>query len=238
MMQSRVRFSDFAAIVALTALSSGCAGSPPEATEIRPAVSTAEMNAEIVREVEEGTALNRPMVIRFDWSLKEEGAVFSGKGVSRIAPPYRARVDLFGPRGDAYLSAALVDSDLRVPGGVTDKVPLPPAPLFWSVLGVFRAPAGAVLKEATRSRDGHRIRLIYTEPGSTWTFDYATGKLRHAEWQNERTGKQTVDLVVGDDAPEQASYRDWPAFRELTLKLTEAGNSEAHPDEIWTPGTR
>jgi hypothetical protein len=237
-MQTIARHSAAAAIVTLTILSSACAGSPPEPGEIRPAASTAELNAEIVREVEEATALNRPMVIRFDWSLKEETAVFSGKGVTRVEPPYRARVDLFGPRGDAYLSAALVDTELRVPGGVTDKVPLPPAPLFWTVLGVFKAPAGAVLKEATRSNDRDRIRLTYTQPGSTWTFEFAAGKLRRAEWQSEQSGKQTVDLVVGEDAPDRASYRDWPAFRELTLKLTEATNSDAHPENIWTPGTR
>ncbi|NIP78984.1 MAG: hypothetical protein GWM90_07200, partial [Gemmatimonadetes bacterium] len=61
------------------------------------------------------TAPDRPLRVRFDWRILDGEARFSGEGVARIEPPYRARLDLFGPQGEGYLSAALVAGELRLP---------------------------------------------------------------------------------------------------------------------------
>jgi hypothetical protein len=89
---------------------------------------------------------------------------FNGRGVARIEPPYHARLDLFGPRGDTYLSAALVDDQIRLPPGV-QAVQLPPPALMWAVLGVVAPPAEAVLV-GTR-QDPERAELYYELEDST-----------------------------------------------------------------------
>ena len=82
--------------------------------------------------------------IVFDWTLQERDAKFSGSGAIRAESPYHVRLDLFGPRGEGYLSAALVDWDLRLPPGAPQDL-LPPPAMLWSVFGVFRPPQGAQL---------------------------------------------------------------------------------------------
>ena len=63
------------------------------------------------------TAPDRARRVVFDWRMLDGDARFSGRGVARIEPPYRARLDLFGPGDETVLSAALVDQDVRLPPG-------------------------------------------------------------------------------------------------------------------------
>jgi hypothetical protein len=181
------------------------------------------------------TAPERPLHILFSWSLQEQDGRFSGKGSTRLEPPQRARVDLFGPRSEAYLSAALVEMDLRLPPGVQD-VPLPPPALFWAALGVFRPPAGARLTGS--AKQGTTLRLDYAQGEERWSFRFESEKLRHAEWTGPGEGRRTVELegAAEYDLPRQASYRDWRAFRELRLTLDEASETNGFPADIWTIG--
>src|SRR5215207_7239487 len=48
-----------------------------------------------------------PFQVNFSWSLEEGGSRASGRGVVRVEAPERIRLDLFGPRGETYLVAAL-----------------------------------------------------------------------------------------------------------------------------------
>src|SRR5690606_772886 len=138
----------------------------------------------------------RPLRVLFDWTLTERDARFTGKGVARVQSPYHARLDLFGPRGEGYLAAALVGMELRLPPrAAAASLPVPPPPLFWTALGVFRPPAAGVLVETLQ--DGDRLRLRYQEDESSWTFEFAGDALRRAEWMHPRTGRQTVEITPG-----------------------------------------
>ncbi|MGH7469988.1 MAG: hypothetical protein ACRENP_18720 [Longimicrobiales bacterium] len=185
----------------------------------------------------QSTQLRAPLRLIFAWSLQDRDARFAGEGVTRLEPPYRARLDLFGPRGEGYLSAALVDFDLRLPPGTTSEV-LPPPALFWTVLGVFRAPQSARLV-STRG-DSTTSELVYRAGNQTWTFSLVNGRLQRAEWQGPEQGRQTVEIKeFGErDLPARVVYRDWRAFRELSLTLTRVYDAESFPPEIWTPGAR
>jgi hypothetical protein len=41
--------------------------------------------------------------------------------------------------------------------------------------------------------------------------------------------------VDGEGRPASVRYRDWPAFVELVIDVTEIEAVEAHPDETWDP---
>jgi hypothetical protein len=179
------------------------------------------------------TATDQPLQIIFDWSLQDRDARFSGQGVARVEPPGRARVDLFGPRGEGYVSAVLDGEQLRFPPGV-QNVPLPPPGLFWSVLGVFRPPAGATLNGAERR--GETIELQYAQADDVWRFRLNGANLAQAEWTGSGEGRRTV-VLDGEDpsgVPRQATYRDWPAFLELRLSPTEVRKVDGFPSDIWT----
>jgi len=171
----------------------------------------------------------------FDWSLQEEQARFSGEGVARVDSGYRARLDLFGPRGEAVAAAALVDSDLRLPPGANPDL-LPPAALLWSVLGVIRPPDAATLVGA--EGDSISATLVYQAADERWIFQLRNSRLVHAEWTGPSQGRQTVEIRERGERnlPSRVVYRDWRAFRELTLSLNQVYDSEPFPPETWTPG--
>jgi hypothetical protein len=178
------------------------------------------------------TAIRGAVQIIFDWRLQDRDARFSGQGVARVEGS-RARVDLFGPRGEAYATAVLDDFDLRLPPGVTD-VPLPPPPLFWSVLGVFRPPPGT---DRVLARPGNgSADLEYDEGRDVWKFHLEGGVLRRAEWTGQQAGRRSVELSApgAGGIPGTVTYRDWPAFLELRLSPTEVQEVDGFPSEIWT----
>ncbi len=178
------------------------------------------------------TAPDRPLRVIFRWRALDGRARFSGQGVARIEGPYRARLDLFGPRGEGYLSAALVEDRLRFPGEPDAVVP-PPA-MIWSALGVVRPPEAAVL-QGTRRR-GTTVELYYQTGEGRLRFTLEEGRLRTAEWRRDR-GRMVVELA--DDVhglPGRAAYRDWANNTELHLELETVEEVEPYPPEIWTPG--
>lgn len=184
----------------------------------------------------EATRLDRPLHIVFDWRARERDATFSGRGVARVEPPDRVRLDLFGPRGEQVLAAAMIGEDLRLPG--EPGVRLPPPPLFWSALGVLQPPGGAELAVATR--DSRRLRLEYVEDAGRWRFVLEDGRMRQAEWDSRRAGRHTVQLQgeLSPGVPRQATYRDWDEFFELILTVTDVEEAESFPGDIWWPGAR
>ncbi len=218
----RTRLSALIPLGATLACASG--GSAPAPRVVDPVIAERHAVA---------STLERPLEVEFAWTLQEREARFSGDGLGRIAPPHHARVDLFGPRGEAYLAAALVDQELRLPAGI-GEVPLPPPSLFWSVLGVLRPPPDAQLVAAVAN--GGEPELEYTKDGEAWRFRFRDGRLRSAEWTGRSDGRRTVE-IQGDAShglPVQATYRDWPAFRELRLTVKRVLEVDAFPAEIWS----
>jgi hypothetical protein len=209
--------------------------SPATAQGSQPTPSGAD--AEVERAAVASTALRQPVQLVFDWNMRDREARFGGRGSARAEPEYKARLDLFGPRGEGYFSAAVVDTTLRVPAAVADRVPIPPPALLWSTLGVFHPPADARLT-ATR-RQGEETRLEYTRGNERWRFTLVGGRLRRAELDRSN-GRHTVELEGTADLglPKRAVYRDYAAFRELTLTLDHANAAQPFPPDTWTPGAR
>lgn len=214
-----------AAVAGLTLLLPGCASRGLPDT-IDPAVAERAIAA---------TAPDRPLRVVFDWTILEAGgARFTGSGAARMEPPYRARLDLFGPRGDGYLSAALVGTDLRLPRSAPG-VALPPPAMMWAVLGVVAPPADAVLVGTRVNPD--RTELYYDVDESRLRYTLMGGRLTAARWDG-RGRRMAVALTgsVEPGLPASAFFRDASAGTELKLNLEQVDEVEPHPPEIWTPG--
>lgn len=206
-----------------------CAGGP-EAVRGAP-------EPELARSGEDATAPTGATRTVFDWNLAEGEARFRGEGVARVAEPYRARLDLFGPRGESYVRAVLIDRDLELPPGIADA-PLPPPGLLWSVLGVFREPAGAQLQASEARAD--TTHLLYTRGSERWSFRLVADLLRFAEWRAEDNQRRTVDVreVGASGRPAEVVYRDWTAFRELTVSVKHVEEVGSFPAETWNIDVR
>lgn len=213
-------------------LGTGCAGNPHPAT---PEGTAGPPDTALVSAARDSTAPRAPVRIRFDWKLTDRDARFSGRGAARVEPPYHARLDLFGPRGETYLVAGLVGMDLRLPAGSDADAPVPPPAFLWSALGVFQPPPAPLV--AARTGDDGTLELDFSRGDDHWHFSFDHFHLRRAEWTGA-DGRQTVVLDPGGPLglPGKAVYRDWTAFRELTLTLDQADEVDAFPAAIWTPG--
>jgi hypothetical protein len=182
-----------------------------------------------------GTAPARLLHVTFDWSMQDRDARFSGKGVVRIAPPYRGRLDLFGPRGETYIAAVLEEDQLRMPPAALSL--LPPPAFLWASLGVFRRPADSLTVARTT---GQGMELGFAGARERWHFAFAGDRLRSVEWHGPDGGRRTVELQ-GEGAhglPQRGTFRDWQEFRELTLTLTSVEEVNAFPADIWRVGAR
>lgn len=218
------RISSAATFFGLALLLSGCAGRGLPAT----------VDAGVAADAITGTAPDRPLRVIFDWTILDGGARFNGSGAARIEPPYRARLDLFGPRGEGYLSAALVESDLRLPGG-TPAVPLPPPAMIWAALGVVAPPESAVLVGTRVNPD--RTELYYDVAESRLRYTLRGGRLSSARWDGP--GRRMALELTGSiepGLPAGAYFRDASAGMELKLNLEQVDEVEPYPPEIWTPG--
>lgn len=203
-----------------------------------PAGAPAADPAALARALTTATIPAQPEQIGFGWELSESGSKLRGRGVARIEAPQRARLDLFGPRGESYLAAALVNGEFRLPGGASPAIPLPSQALLWAAVGVIQPPQGAALEGATttdsvavvryRAANGEEFRYrIRTAPAPTLV-------------QLERIGGsgvlETVTIDRGSDGRlQQVRYRDWAAYRDLTLDVESIKHTTGFSDEIWRP---
>jgi hypothetical protein len=184
---------------------------------------------------ETATRPQHRLQVFFDWNITDRDARFNGRGVLRLDRDYRARVDLFGPRGET-LAAAIVDGPVMrvVPAGA--EALLPPPAMLWSTLGVFRTPADATLSGTDATDNGFTLR--YEGDGERWTFAFAGDALRDTEWR-AGDGRRTVALTgaTAFRTPQQAVFRDWTEFREIVLRVTDVEETNAFDADVWTlPG--
>ena len=126
-------------------LLTGCA-STQTGTAPSPSGGSTTVNASLEPAAVAATEPKQRLRIVFDWSLQERDAKFSGSGAIRTEPPYHVRLDLFGPRGEGYLSAALVDFDGALLVASHD-------PDFLAAIGVTRR---IELKRPRETPDGRR----------------------------------------------------------------------------------
>jgi hypothetical protein len=190
--------------------------------------------------VRDGSIPAAPLQITFGWTLDEAGSRVSGRGVVRLEAPERSRLDLFGPRGETYLTAALVDGEYRLPRGAVGAVALPSASLLWSAAGVVQPPSTATLTDATEA-DGN-AELRYAAPGGE-LFVYRLSASSDGAYlldRLERAGTQGVLETVTLERDTAGTivrtrYRDWTAFRDLVLEVESVREAAAFPSNIWSP---
>jgi hypothetical protein len=192
---------------------------------------------EAEQRLETATAPARRAQITFDWNMTDRDARFSGRGVLRADSGYRARVDLFGPRGETLAAAVVEGANMRVAPAAAEAM-LPPPAMLWAALGVFRRPVDAPLTGTRVTDDG--ISLEYSRDRIQWSFRFDGDRLRSAEW-SDGSGRRTVVLTGTADRgfPGQAVFRDWTEFRELTLRVTDVEERAAFEPDVWIlPGER
>lgn len=184
---------------------------------------------------ERAIPLQAPVRLVFDWSLSEPDLRVNGRGVARVEPPYRARLDLFTRSGETVVRAALVDDELRLPPGTRRELVPPPA-LFWGVLGVFRPGTGATLLGGERVEDG--VRLLYRlQSEEELRIVLADTEIQSLEGLEDGHVVERVRLEMAEDwtFPRRARYRHLADVRELELTLTEVQTVEPYPPDIWNP---
>jgi hypothetical protein len=216
------------ALLSLGACQTAPAAPPPEPLDPR-------------REELAAEALNRidgPIRVVFGWTAQEPGARFSGDGVVRMEPPYRARLDLFAGNGEGIARAALVDDEVRLPPealGVT----LPPPALFWATLGVFRPGPGVALLGVESTESETTLRYGYAD-GTRLHYTFEGRRIRRVEVLRSGSVEEEVQLSWRDGesrAPEEARYRVMRQTQQLNLELELVEDVESYPPDIWNPGT-
>lgn len=217
----------FVAGVAL--LVTACSGGPPAPPPTPVDAEGVAQNARLATRPQE------PVRIVFDWSLNESGSRTGGRGVVRMEPPYKARLDLFTNQGETVLRAALVDDVLRLPRGVESQDIVPPPPLLWVALGVFRPGALSLLAGGERLEDG-AVRLSYSQGGGEEVrYRLQGGRVQEAELVRGGDATETVSVEGSSEHtfPQEAVYRNLSAFRELTLTLDGYEQVDVFPPDIW-----
>lgn len=185
-------------------------------------------------------AATRPATPRqttFRWRLDEAGSVVRGEGVVRYQPD-RIRLDLFGPRGETYLIAALVEEEFRLPPAAAGAFELPSQGLLWGALGVVHPPSDAALAGVTESSDGLLIRYAGrdgTEHRFHLTADART-RLTRVERIDESGIMETVQVEYSADGlPVRTTYVDRRSYRELVLETESSRDVDSFPPGIWRP---
>ena len=220
----------------------GCTPPPPAATgpapETNPAApAQAGQSAQDMQTVADAlrraTVPASPRQVNFGWVLDEAGARFSGRGVARYEAPRRSRLDLFGPRGETYLSAALVDGELRAPPALMGRFELPSPALLWGAVGVIEPPAGARLLEATTR--GAETTLRYQAGEDVLEFRAEATRLQSVRRRRGSAVAESIDLTYNAQGVARAQYRDWAAYRSLTLTTESSTDVEQFPEDTWRP---
>ena len=217
----------FSILLSVLLLACSSTPEPPPGPPVRPSREALA--------AERNSPLRTPTRLVFDWSLTEPDLRVNGRGVARVEPPYRARLDLFTENGETVVRAALVDGDLRLPPGTRQELVPPPA-LFWGALGVFRPGTEAVLQGGERTDEG--VRLLYRlRADEELRIVVADGELLSLERMEEGHVVERVALNRADASgfPREARYRHLAEVRELRLTLTESREVESYPPDIWNP---
>jgi hypothetical protein len=223
------------AIPITLALLAACAP-PPAADSPAPAAGASRQEAEqLAAALQRATLPASPRQANFAWNLDESGARFNGRGVARFRAPDRFRLDLFGPRGETYLAAALVDETPRVPPALAERFELPSPALLWAVVGVVRPPAAARLVDAT-ARGAETV--VRYDLGAEGTLEYRARNDLLSSVRRTRGGgvQESIDLErAADGTLRSARYREWVALRTLNLTLESSNDVASFSEDIWSP---
>ncbi|UCF19112.1 MAG: hypothetical protein JSU87_14460 [Gemmatimonadota bacterium] len=171
-------------------------------------------------------APGEPQLIEFQWRYRGREGRFSGDGGLRVNPPDSVRLDLLGPGWSGVQSAVVVGDVVHYVG--EQRVILPPPAFMWTLLGVFRPPAGL---RPDGYRRGERTQLDYQlSARETLSFHFdGEGRLIEAELRRGGDVVQRIEIEPGEPGgdpsehqwPQEARYRDLGEFHEVRIKVTE-----------------
>lgn len=188
----------------------------------------------VAAEAQRATTPSSPRQAQFGWQLDEAGAQFRGRGVARYVAPGRFRLDLFGPRGETYLAAALVDGQMRVPAVLAQRFALPSPALLWGAVGIVAPPADARL--LTSSVSGEATTLRYQLGPDVLEYRLRGGRLQSIRRSAGGGVRESIDLTWNDAGQlGRAQYRDWAAYRTLNLTVESQTDVAGFPEETWSP---
>jgi hypothetical protein len=191
----------------------------------------------VAQEAMDRTLPESPVQIVFDFRYREADLRFHGRGVARVEPPYKLRVDLFSPQGETLFQAALVGNELRVPAWAPREL-APPAPLLWASLGVFRPdPSWNLIGGYPEKSRGVTLRYEGTD-GLEIRLGVEEGRLVRAELHRDGHLTEEVDLSLDETSGNvlETVYRNLAQFLELTFSLESVETVESFPSDIWFPG--
>lgn len=222
----------------LIALATAACAPPSASSPAAPAGAPVADADSLVREVLAATTPGSPRQATFTWRMDEAGSVVQGRGAIRYVAPDRMRVDLFGPRGETYLTAALVDGEFRLPPTAARGVELPSPVLLWGALGVLAPPRGAELRSATATDT--TASLVYQAPdGESFRFDVdlaVAPRLRAVERSGRSGVLETVRVEhTAEHQPSRTTYLDRSTYRELVLETESIRDVASFPESIWRP---
>jgi hypothetical protein len=223
-------------LLAVLAAVAGCMPAAPPAGA--PVADPEAAAAQIVR----ATTPASPRQTNFRWELNEAGSRLTGQGVARYIAPERIRLDLFGPRGETYLAAALVGDDYRVPPQVAERFALPSPALLWATIGVVRPPSGAVLQSVTATEMETVLRYLLPDQ-QTLEYRVSNGAgmpmVRRVDVLTRGRTVESLELTwtstAAGAAVDQARYRDLAAYRELILRIERTTDVASFPEAVWSP---
>ena len=215
--------------LAILAIALAC-GAPPPPPPPPPPIDAAGLALRL----EARGLLERPTRILFEWSMSDRDARFRGRGVARLEPPYKARLDLFLANGETAVRAALVGDELRLPRGTAAGL-VPPAEMLWGTLGVFRPSTDARLLGGETLSDG-RTALRYRRPdGIELRYVIGDGGVEEIERLRDGSVVERIALTTtsGERYPAEGTYRNMAEFRELRLTRGTVELVESYPPDIW-----
>jgi hypothetical protein len=228
-----VRPMTVAAAWALAACAPAVTQQPAPAPTPGPGQPAAADPSVLAAQAARATVPAGPRQLAFGWQLDEAGARFQGRGVGRMVAPSRFRLDLFGPRGETYLAAALVDGQARVPAALEERFRLPSPALLWGAVGVIAPPAEARLLAA--STEGAVTTLLYQLGDDVLEYRTRDGRLQTVRRSSRGGTAESIDLEYDARGLSRARYRDWAAYRTLNLTLESATDVSAFDEATWTP---
>lgn len=218
------------AYAAAIAFASGCA-----AREVQPAGLPSPNPVAAAERLARRSWPSGPRQATFAWSLDEAGERFRGRGVVRFQAPDRLRLDLFGPRGETLLAAALAGDTVRLPPAAQGQIALPSPALLWAVLGVIRPPGGATPQAVLGAGADSTVRYSGTG-GEAWEFRTGAAPLTRVQRSSRGGVAESVDITwAAPDRIRSARYREWSAQRTLDLTFESVTNAEPFAPSIWLP---
>jgi hypothetical protein len=218
---------------ALVVILAGCRSSP------RPAWTSDDLTEPraAAQQALAATLPGEPVQMEFQFRLREADLRFQGRGVARIEPPYRVRLDLFSNRGETLFQAALVEGELRIPEWAPREMAPPPG-LLWAALGVFRPDPGWQLTGSRTERDRDLTLRYETPEGEQLRFRISGVRLVRAELH--RNGRLVEEVTLSLDRSSgkvaETVYRNRAEFVELSFFLQSSETVAFFPPDIWNPG--